>query len=441
MALIRSEISKYKDIVLALNREIHNRGQKEVAWDTFSHLESTYTPHSCIIGKASEELKSMGFLPTFTYDKEHLKNAMFPEGGLAPHAHGMTPEELLRLPYFLNHPVAIVTERNDKTRMVGDKEYRCLHFICATKDDDGQKYYRAVVHPYTHHNGLLTNGYVSKVISFHKIDENRFEAMMNGVLNGDRQMLYFDNRRYLEIDSETKPIEFYNYASGSLPIKGHFTTDPNLHKISQMHKVAVQSAVTAEINKLIVGKNTRGESFPILTSSLKALAHGSSFETIQSAYCTVNKISQLTNDRVLGMRLQEYADKSFARSYIRLLSPEQKQFTVEQAANRISSMDVRSQDDIQNVCNEISKTISSMPTLKNLKINFSDRLAKLPIIMEAREISGQFQNDLENRFASILKEKCEQLKRLEKAHGLNTNHDKDIDHNSIDIDIDVGRVL
>jgi hypothetical protein len=129
MALIRSEISKYKDIVLALDREMHNYGQKEIAWDSFTHEDYKYSPHSVIVGKVSDELKQMGFMPTFTYDKEHLQNAMCPEDSGASHAHGLTAEELLKLPQMLNNPVAILTEREGKTRNVNGEDWRCLHFI------------------------------------------------------------------------------------------------------------------------------------------------------------------------------------------------------------------------------------------------------------------------------------------------------------------------
>ena len=97
MALIKSEISKYKDLVLALDREMRNRGRQEIAWDSFTHLEQRYSPHSGVIGKASDTLKQMGFMPTFVYDKEHFQNAMYPESGLAPHAHDLTAEEMLML--------------------------------------------------------------------------------------------------------------------------------------------------------------------------------------------------------------------------------------------------------------------------------------------------------------------------------------------------------
>lgn len=424
MALIRSEISKYKDIVLALDREMHNHGQKEIAWDSFTHKDSRYSPHGISIGKVSDELKQMGFMSIFTYDKEHLKNSMFPEESAAPHAHGLTVEELLRLRQLLNNPVAIMTERDGRTRNLGDGEYKCLHFLCAVKEDGEQKYYKAVVQPQAYHNGLLNYGFVSKVITYYEIDENRFTAMLNGVLNNERQMLYFDNKKYLEIDSDNKPIELYDYESKALPINGHFTRDANLRKVAQDHQIAVHSAVTAEMNKLIVGKGTRGESFPIFDSSIKALEHGNSFDTILSAYNTVQRASTLTQDRILRLRTQEYADKSFARSYMRLMTQEKQQNYITRAVNKIQALNVTSKDNMINVCDEIDRVMSTVPTLSNMKVNFSDKVSNVKVIMDARQISGQFQEKLEESLANVLREKSAQFEKDNHEHrNINYEHD------------------
>jgi hypothetical protein len=405
MALIRSEISKYKDIVMAMDREMHSRGQKEIVWDSFVHEDEKKSPHSVVIGKVCDELKGMGFMQSFTYDKAHLQNAMYPEDSGVPHAHGMTPEELLKLPQMLNSPIAILTEREGKTRHIDGEDWRCLHFICAIKDEEGQKYYRAIVQPQSHHNGLIISGYASKVISFHKMEDIRFEAMMNGVARGDRQMLYFSNERYLAIDSNTKPIEFYNYASGSLPIKGHYTQDLTLKKIALDHQFAVNKAVSAEMNKLILGKNTRGEAFPLFSSSIKALAHGNSLDKIRSAYNTIQKLSILTTDRALRLRTQEMADKSFARSYTRLMTPELQQEYITKAANKIQTIPVNTKLDLDGVCDLIEKFSASIPTLQNMGINFSDTVANVPVIINARTVAGRFKEAFEKEMIDVLKDK------------------------------------
>ena len=409
MALIRSEISSYKDIVSAIDREIHGRGQKEITWDTFMHEDKISSPHSVVVGRVSDELKQMNFMSSFTYDKEHLLNSMFPEDSRAPHAHGMSIDEMLRLPQLLNHPVAIVTERDGKIRDTGDGEFKCLHFLCSFKEDGEQKYYRAIVQPQAHHNGLLVSGYASKVVTYHKVTDGKFFAMLNGALNGDREMLYFNNKRFLKIDSPYKPIELYDHENKAISINGYFTRDPELRRISQEHQHAIQRAATAEMNKLIIGKSTRGESFPIFNSSVKALAHGSSFETIKSAHKDIQRMSTLTMDRVLAMRTREYADKSFARSYTRLMTPEIQQDYIEKAVERIGRINVNSQMDLENLCNEIEDATSKIPTLSNLKINFADNLANVRIIMDARQVSGQLQVELEQKLAKILMEKTTEL--------------------------------
>jgi hypothetical protein len=405
MALIKSEISKYKDIVLALDREMHNHGQKEISWDYFTHMDRSYNPHSVVIGKSSEELKQMGFMPTFTYDKEHLQNAMFPEGGLAPHAHGLSVDELLKLHHMLNNPVAIVTERDNKI-FAGEEEYKPLQFILASRDDEGnQKYYRAMVDPQSHHNGMLAFGFVSKVITFHQIDEMKLYRIMDDVLTGNRRMLYFDNQKYLDLDSTLKPVELNNYESRALPIRGHFTQNPNLRKIAQGHQIALQTAATAEMNKLFIGRGVRGEAFPLLTSSMNALERGTSLDRVKSAYGTVYKITKLSTDRALRLRTQEMADKSFARSYLRLMTPELQQEYITKAANKIRTIPVNTKADLDGVCDLIEKFSDSIPTLQNMGINFSDTVANVPIIVNARIVSGQFKEAFETEMIGVLKDK------------------------------------
>jgi hypothetical protein len=416
MALIKSEISKYKDIVSALDREVHNRGQKEITWDSFVHMDCRYSPHSVVIGSVCEELKQMGFMSTFVYDKEHLKNSMYPEDSHIAHAHGLTAADLHRLPRLLNEPVAIVTEHKDKPRSVGEDQYRCLHFIFAVKEDDEQKYYRAIVHPQSHHNGLLVNGFAAKVITYHEMDIFKFESIFNAVLNGNRQMLYFNNDRYLSIDSPTKPVEFCNYTSGSLPIKGHFTQDPNLRKIAQAHQIAVRSAVTAEMNKLIVGRSTHGEAFPLLTSSINALERGTDIAKVLSAYGTVQKIAPISTDRGLRLKTQEYADKAFARSYIRLMTPELQQEYITKAVDRIKSMSVESQSDLNGICNEIDRLSIKIPTMQNMKVNFVDSVANVKVVADARQISGQLRIAFEDEMAKVLIEKNIELQKNGATH-------------------------
>jgi hypothetical protein len=240
------------------------------------------------------------------------------------------------------------------------------------------------------------------------MEDIRFEAMMNGVVNGDRKMLYFSNERYLAIDSNTKPIELYNYASGSVLIKGHYTQNTSLGHIAQDHRLAINKAITAEMNKLILGKNTRGESFPLLNSSLKALAHGNSFDKLRSAYNTIQKLTMLSTDRALRMRVQEHVDKSFARSYTRLMSHEQQQRFVTYAVNKVNKIGVESQSDMINLCAEIDKISTSLPTLKNLGINFSDNVANVQYIVDARKVSGQLQETFERSVAEVLNRKNEE---------------------------------
>ena len=416
MALIKSEISKYKEMVLALDREMQNRGKAEIVWDHFISQDRKYRPHSVVVCKVSDELKAIGFMPTFIYDKEHFQNSMYPEDSRAPHSHGLTADELLRLPKMLNNPVAILTERNGKMRDLGDGEYRCLHFILASNEDGEQKYYRAVVHPQTFHNGILGSGFASKVVTYHKMDELRFNAMLNGAIDGERQLLYFNSEKYLRIQSDTKPLELYAQQSVSLPIGGHFTADLRLRKISQDHKASIQRAVTAEMNKLILGRSTRGEEFPLLKSSLNALAHGNDIHKIQSAYNTVQKITELTPDRILKMRVQEYTDKSFAQSYIRLLSTELQQKYIDMAVRKVQAVNARTQSDLNGVCDEIDRVVSAMPTLKNLNVHFSDSVAHVSAIMEARAISGKLQEALETRLADVLRDKTRKIENVHYEH-------------------------
>ena len=418
MALIRSEISKYKDIVLALDREMHNRGQKEIAWDSFTHEEDLHSPHSVVIGKVSEELKNMGFMRSFTYDKLHLQNAMYPEDSFAPHSHGLTVNELLQLPDSLNHPIAILTEHEGKARKIDGDDYRCLHFIFAAKEDDEQKYYRAIVHPQAHHNGIIMHGPASKVITHYRIDDLKFNAIFNSVLNGKRQMLYFDHDKYMQVESGMKPIEFCNYQSFSMPIRGHFTQDAKLKDINLDHREALSKAATAEMNKLILGKITRGDSLQLFGSSVNALAHGNTLDTIKSAHSTIQKLSSLTTDMILRRNVGEYADKSFALSYTRLLTPEIQNNCVSRAKRRIDRIGVGSQADIEYVCDEIERVMKTLPTLKNMNVDFSDRVASVPSIIKAREASAQLQEAVENELAVILNRKNEELKMNRQMSGI-----------------------
>ena len=86
-------------------------------------------------------------------------------------------------------------------------------------------------------------------------------------------------------------------------------------------------------------------------------------------------------------------------------------------------------DDLNNMCKEIEDVVAKAPTLNNLKINFSDSVSKVPIVQDAREMSGQFHEKLEEALAEILKDRSIKL-----GIDITGYDDVDLDKNTLDQD-------
>ena len=260
---LHSEMTKYSDMVDAMYQEvIGNENGRPIVWDSFTATWNKYSAHSVVIDKTSEKLRKIGFMPMFVYDKPHFQANMFPEED-RDHAHGTSKQDMLDLPKLLNNPVAILTERNGVSRRdSGFNEYGLLVFLCAKKTDDVQQYYLAAVQPEDYHDGLISKGYASKVVSYYEIGESYFNSILRDSLYGQRNMLYFDQDAYSEIDGNVKIRELSSTKSFAEQIAGHFAKRANLELKMQEHKSALQYSVTAALVEFLTYKKTDGTGCP-----------------------------------------------------------------------------------------------------------------------------------------------------------------------------------
>ena len=149
------------------------------------------------VGKASVELQALGFSPYFVYDRDHFEQAMLPpqtsnkdEQDPTYHGHGLSKEDLLKLPKLLNNPEIIMTSPVRKD--FSGRDIKALEFLC--KDEETSQYYKIIVAPQNIDQGHIKNkGNVNKVIF--KLSEESLKKDLREIEKDKREVLYFDSSK------------------------------------------------------------------------------------------------------------------------------------------------------------------------------------------------------------------------------------------------------
>ena len=114
------------------------------------------------------------------------------------HAHGGTVDELHRIPYLINNPVAITTDPKTKDIPNRKKSYENINILCADILPDGtRKCYLIVAKPQSHAVDIPNVEISLGITTFLSIPETEFVDRLNKTLpGGNRDLLYFNPEQY-----------------------------------------------------------------------------------------------------------------------------------------------------------------------------------------------------------------------------------------------------
>ena len=418
MAKMISEFAQFQELAIAQKREIENK-TKEIEWSVMSrghNDEYVYEPTSIVVCKVPEFLKEMGFQDTFVFDRDHFKQHMM-EKDSAKHAHGASLSDMLDLPEMLQNPVAIVTSNHVRHTPGGDT-YKPLLFLCAAKEDGVQKYRLAVVQPYDFHDGLTMHGKASKVISYYNQESFEFNTFFKDVMNGNREMLYFNKQAYQAIDSKTKLDYFNDYEKEKEKVYGKFQKRARLEADIDRFKRNWKAVAYDEMSRFVEGIHDNGgkNKCSVISDCLNSLNRKTN-NVLEAAINLRVAMSIIKHPSLQSIHLQdkaqEKAERLFAKQYIDLVNNQSYKNAIKsELAQKLEKFKIQNEDDLDFMYEQVIPELranSDLYTLKNLGISLEADDKSPKEILMANRISKELEKDVKDMLSEISMKKEDQF--------------------------------
>ena len=431
MNYVNSETAKYRELALALEHE-NDGNTKDVSiwWESIKVDGKTYSPHSIPLCIATDKIISMGFSSRFIYDKTHFQANMRDES--FEHGHEASGEDMQKLPKLLMEPIAILSEdKNVRRSDNNDAEYGLVIFLSMDVVDGKQKYYLSAVQPQDYHDGLLAQYSASKVVSYYEIQDKRLGKYFSDVIHGNRELLYFDQNKYMTIRTDEKPYELNNRKSMIGNIFGHFQPRTDLESFILSNNRRISIAATVEANRYLTGnyrdRDHQDTKFPIFNRALRTLQKEKELDLreIIEAKNIIKKVSRFIPDKSIRRRTLERTDVLFAKAYKQIITPTTIDNTLKKASKVLSKIHIDYVDDIEIMREKAESISNAIPTLKNNNITFQDSVAANEFIIQAREVSGEFETKMDDHLDKFISREIDKAIKFGKIVPSELSYDYD----------------
>lgn len=411
MPRIFSETATYEEMVIANAQEKESGVYDQIEWANFTYGNSFFSSSAMKVGKTPDKLVQMGFRDKMIYDKTHFENSMY-SSEERKHGHNSTVDDLLSLPRMLENPLAIIKiVSDDETK---SKEMLCL--LCTDKNSNGDTVYRrAFIRPYDFYNGVTEQYEASKVITFHNMDNDvRFFKKLEDAYNRN-EILYFDPVQYRQLPVEKQTNEFLGLGPISKPICGEVRVGDFITKQKRDWTVKVGRTASVEIERVGQGKFIFSDSeYKPLLSAIKTLESNTvSINDLLNAREMIKRTCIISRDKEAVIALLSKTDIMFAKQYVKLMDEQTQNAIINGAANIISQIDVKNDDDVEYMYNAIDKATEESPTLKNLGVAFTEHVASNPHILAAQKASASLDKGLIGRLSDIANQKLDRMEEIE----------------------------
>ena len=206
-----------------------------------------------------------GFRPLpMLYTQRHLRDAIRPKSSYDPHRHGLTVEQMKRLPELMEHPVMLCdSPARDDTMLVVLRDVDCddLPLIMAVRPD-GRGYYEA---------GEIETNFILAVYG-----RTNFPRYFDNLITPDR-VVYYDEERGRELNALAK-----------LHLLRSHIVEPDLNKTIIRRPQCIVKSETAKVSEDAVvaiqsaGFELRGE---FHSGQILQRLRGDVLDAIQGVLC------------------------------------------------------------------------------------------------------------------------------------------------------------
>lgn len=402
MTKINSELYSYESLVYARAMEIETK-QPHIHWSSYTYNGKTYEVSSVQVGQFDEKFIKMGFRQDIIYHRDHFEQNMMAYT-TATHAHNVNIADMLSLPKALNEPVAIIKDKEG-----------LLHFLAVDRDPNGYPVYRqAIVSPHDFYDGTTQQYGASRVITFYNIEQEEkfFKILNNSELRGD--ILYFDPEQYSKCNPTYQTSTLLNKSYTATQIRGHFTPRENVDKLiaastNRARQAAELTMIKAYDDGYLSYKDHYYEPFETAIKILNSKEK--SIDDLKIAKHLIDRACKLVRDREIVEKTRALTDPLIAKYYCELIQSPQIKTELETAVERVDNMDVLGLD-VDDVYDAIEEVEGRVPTLKNIGIEFSDKMASHPDVIAAYNLSHDIANETSDRLNAIADKHIDRIEEI-----------------------------
>lgn len=400
-AKIKVGVASYEAIVKA-----NFEDEDLIDWGTIYACGKQFKMSSVEICELPKQFQQLGFRPTLVYEKSHFV-CHKSELNVA-HGHRGTQEQMLKIPELFKHPVAIMSPLIGM-RCNDENEYNSIEFLCSDNENGQEKFYFMAVNPSDVYNNFIEPKMATRLITFCEISKREFEDRMSWAVNGKRELLMFNQKRYGQLQTIQKKPELEGKASFAKSVNGYYSqridTDQKIRFMSNLISKATNNSMRKMCGEKLQNQSYFNQTLESICISLKGSNNMSKIIRMREVLLQAAKQA---DERYIQTQFKRYVEHTFAKSYIRILNYN-KDRALDFAAQKFDEIDLKCNNAEERLYEMADFLESHSMSLESQGIDFSPEAMNNPNVQKAIEISCSFQEELKDVLDVVLNQKLDEL--------------------------------
>ena len=401
-AKIKVGVASYESVVKA-----NFEDEDLIDWGTIYACGKKFTMSGVEVCELPKQFQQLGFRKTLVYDKNHF--LAHKEDFWVNHGHNGNKEDMLRVSDIMMHPIAIMSTTKDSN---------LVEMLCLDENNDKMKYYSIILNPSFVYNNFIEPKMATMLVSFYEIEKRQVEERLNSSVNGERELIMFNNRRYnlAEIDKIT---ELQSRESFSNTVHQYCKSKEETYQEMRFVSALISKATNNSMRKMC-GERLQNQSYfnKTIESICISLKSSNNMNKIIKMREILLKVADQADEKYIQTQFKRYVEHTFAKSYIRILN-RMKNSVFEQNVNSLNEIDIRSKNSDEQLYNMVDFLETHSINLQSLGINFLDESKSNSSVQKAIDASNNFQEELKDILNTTLNQRLDELAIIIKNEGIN----------------------
>lgn len=384
MEQVYAEFEPYEKMVDALFSPT-----KQIKYPEIQYFDSFWTTSSIAVGKASAELRSLGFNPMFFYDREHFELGPHPEDPDIPHTHGLSAEEMLSLKDKLNNPCLITISKERET----DRGSKYTGLEMTYYDKDNKSFYRMAVLPNTSVKNTFSAGKANLVLTYFQMSNISASLYFKAIDDGKADVVLFDKSKIPTEDLEKFPKTLIDKDSFALSIRGKTDNQVIFTPRENQIQKAIAHEALRRTEDFVDFKEISCSTFQDVD---KIISEAKTYTELQLGKRMADALCSLAQDQ--KMDLQKQLDEKIAEKYCEI-TMRKKEKIKEGMCRRVETFPVNEEEDIDKMYDFIENEVEPRaPTLERVGLDFD---FNGPNVATAKNMSEKLMSEIKSELGEV----------------------------------------